>query len=66
MAESVRSDPAVLASQGDDQIRTGVVGLSTDSVYGGCGARCRRGVSWLIWLTVVLLVANLADQARPW
>ena len=33
LAKSVRTDPAELAVQGDDQIRTGVRCLGTDSVY---------------------------------
>jgi len=54
---------ALSVVQGDDQIRTGVTAQRID-----CGAInpvSRRGVSWLIWLTVALLIAKV-DQARPW
>lgn len=73
--ESVRSDPAVLGARGDDQIRTGVVGLGTDPVYerrGGSGLAAGYGL--LLGLVVcaslgwpyVLVFAVLAGSWAGW
>jgi len=70
--KSVRSNPAIHAAKGDDQIRTGVVGLSTDPVYerrSGSGLGAGFAVAYCLILAAQVSWAFLAVfviVAGPW